>query len=191
MVTAVVSPVVVSRVFCNPYIKFFSCFHWPEFIMCCSQSRGLPRWLSGKESACQAGDVSLIPELGRSPGEGNGNSLQYSCLENPMDRGWASPWASKRVGHDLATKQEQSWPKTLLNVCENRQNPRMSFLVISLSRSGMMAVSLEVFRHWQLVASPQPNSSRGPGHRDLDGRCCRGQFLILNESDRYPLHKEN
>ena len=72
--------------------------------MCCSQSRGLPRWLSGKESACQAGDVSLIPELGRSPGEGNGNSLQYSCLENPIDRGWASPWASKRVGHDLATK---------------------------------------------------------------------------------------
>ena len=48
---------------------------------------GLPRWLSGKESACQAGDVGLIPGSGRSPGEGNGNPLQYSCLENPMDRG--------------------------------------------------------------------------------------------------------
>ena len=47
---------------------------------------GLPRWLSGKESACQAGDAGLIPGLGRSPGEGNGNPLQYSCLENPMDR---------------------------------------------------------------------------------------------------------
>ena len=41
----------------------------------------------GKESACNVGDPSLIPGLGRSPGEGNGNPLQYSCLENPMDRG--------------------------------------------------------------------------------------------------------
>ena len=48
---------------------------------------GLPWWLSGKESACNAGDVSLIPGSGRSPGEGNGNPLQYSCLGNPVDRG--------------------------------------------------------------------------------------------------------
>ena len=40
-----------------------------------------------KASACNVGDLSLIPGLGRSPGEGNGNPLQYSCLENPMDRG--------------------------------------------------------------------------------------------------------
>ena len=39
-----------------------------------------------KESACSAGDPGSIPGLGRSPGEGNGNPLQYSCLENPMDR---------------------------------------------------------------------------------------------------------
>ena len=52
----------------------------------------LPWWLSSKESACQAGDVGLIPEIGRSPGEGDGNPLQYSCLGNPMDRGvwWAT-----------------------------------------------------------------------------------------------------
>ena len=43
--------------------------------------------LSGKESTCPAGDIDLIPGTGRSPGEGNGNPLQYSCLENPMDRG--------------------------------------------------------------------------------------------------------
>ena len=44
-----------------------------------------------KESACSAGDLVLIPGLGRSPGEGNGYPLQYSCLENSMDRGawWA------------------------------------------------------------------------------------------------------
>ena len=48
---------------------------------------GLPRQLSGKESTCQAGDSGLIPGSGRSPGAGNGNPLQYSCLGNPMDRG--------------------------------------------------------------------------------------------------------
>ena len=41
----------------------------------------------GEESACNAGDPSLIPGLGRSPEEGNDNPLQYSCLENSMDRG--------------------------------------------------------------------------------------------------------
>ena len=41
----------------------------------------------GKESACDAGDLDSIPGLGRSPGGGHGNPLQYSCLENPMDRG--------------------------------------------------------------------------------------------------------
>ena len=48
---------------------------------------GLPLCGSaGKESTCNAGDLSSIPELGRSPGEENGNPLQYSCLENPVDR---------------------------------------------------------------------------------------------------------
>ena len=51
-------------------------------------AHGLPQWLRGKESACNAGatgDMGWIP--GRSPGGGHGNPLQYSCLENPMDRG--------------------------------------------------------------------------------------------------------
>ena len=47
----------------------------------------LPWWLSGKESACNGGESGSIPGSGRSPGEGNGNPLQYSCLENPMGRG--------------------------------------------------------------------------------------------------------
>ena len=52
---------------------------------------GLPQWLSGKESACQAGDAGSIPGLGRSPAEGNGNRLQYSCRGNPMERGgWSA-----------------------------------------------------------------------------------------------------
>ena len=52
-----------------------------------SDHMGLPWWLSSKESACNAGDVGSIPESGRSPEEGNGNPLQHSCRENPMDRG--------------------------------------------------------------------------------------------------------
>ena len=57
-----------------------------------STALGFPWWLSGKEYACNAGDMGSIPESGRSPGEGNGNQLQYSCLDNPMDRGawWAT-----------------------------------------------------------------------------------------------------
>ena len=46
-----------------------------------------PSGSDGKASAYNAGDLGLIPGLGRSPGEGNGNPLQYSCLENPMDGG--------------------------------------------------------------------------------------------------------
>ena len=47
---------------------------------------GFPSVSDGKESACNEGDLGSIPELERSPGEGNGNSLQYSCLEYSMDR---------------------------------------------------------------------------------------------------------
>ena len=60
-----------------------------------------------KAFAYNAGDPGLIPGSGRSPGEGNGNPLQYSCLENPMDGGawWAAlqSMRSQRVGHDWAT----------------------------------------------------------------------------------------
>ena len=58
------------------------------------------------EFACNAGDPGLIPGSGRSSGEGNGNPLQYSCLENPMDRGaWqATVHGVARVRHNLATK---------------------------------------------------------------------------------------
>ena len=48
---------------------------------------GLPGGTDGKESACNAGDPGSIPRSGRSPGGGHGNPLQYSCLENPKDRG--------------------------------------------------------------------------------------------------------
>ena len=54
-------------------------------------SVGFPEGSDGKESACNVGDAGSIPGLGKYPGGGNGNLLQYSCLENSMDRGawWA------------------------------------------------------------------------------------------------------
>ena len=63
---------------------------------------------SGKESACNAGDLGSISGLGRSPGERNGNPLQYSCLENSMDGGaqQATGHGIARVGHDLVTKPQ-------------------------------------------------------------------------------------
>ena len=59
-----------------------------------------------KEPACKAGDLGLILESRRCPGEGNGNPLQYSCLENPTDRGaWQDRvYGVAKVRHDLATK---------------------------------------------------------------------------------------
>ena len=63
---------------------------------------GFPGGSEVKASASNAGDLGLIPGSGRSPGEGNGNPLQYSCLENPMDGGawWATVHGVARVGHD-------------------------------------------------------------------------------------------
>ena len=56
---------------------------------------GFPGGSDGKESVCNAGDLVSVPGLGRSPGEGNGYPVQYSCLENFMDRGnW---WATVHV----------------------------------------------------------------------------------------------
>ena len=69
-------------------------------------SKGFPHSSVGKSSACNAGDPGSIPGSGRSPEERNGNPLQYSCLENPIDRGaWqATVQGVARVRHDLATK---------------------------------------------------------------------------------------
>ena len=69
----------------NPYILCL--LHWQACSLPTEPHQGFPGGWDGKESAYSAGHLSSIPESGRSPGEGNGNPLQHSCLENPMDRG--------------------------------------------------------------------------------------------------------
>ena len=64
----------------------------------------IPDGSDGKESACNAGDPGSISESGRSPGEGKGNPFQYSCLENPMDRG-----ALRAIIHGVT--KGQTWVK--------------------------------------------------------------------------------
>ena len=64
-------------------------------------TRDFPGGSDGKASAYNVGDLGSIPGLGRFPGEGNGNPLQYSCLENPMDGGaWYATFRSQKVRHD-------------------------------------------------------------------------------------------
>ena len=76
-------------------------------------------WLRGKASAHNAGDLGSIPGSGRSPGEGNGNPLQYSCLENPMDRG---VWQTTVHGLTKRTKEihfhSHDAVKVLHSICQ-------------------------------------------------------------------------
>ena len=81
---------------------FFSHFMW---LMCISSPDNLCSFTVVKEMdfvLSNGQDLGSIPESGRSPGEGHGKPLQYSCVENPMDRGawWARTWGSQRVRHD-------------------------------------------------------------------------------------------
>ena len=101
----------VSSIFQNPgekYILYYSheCF---------------PPGSDGKEPACNSGDLALIPGWGRTPGEENGNPLQYSCLENSMERGawWATVHGITQSGHDWVTniftfilmrERKEQWP---------------------------------------------------------------------------------
>ena len=85
--------------FCLLYVPSISSAHLPHRVLLRTGYSSV-----GKASALSAGDLGSIPESGILPGEGNGNPLQYSCLEDPMDRGaWqATVCGMARVGHDLA-----------------------------------------------------------------------------------------
>ena len=79
--------------FPKPFVAFYSDLLIPTV----GDYRGFPGGSDGEESACNAGDPGSIPGSGRPPGEGHGNPLQCSCLENPMDRGaWQATVQSPR-----------------------------------------------------------------------------------------------
>ena len=105
-------------------------WHMLKILFSSSYSEGgLPWWLSGKESACNAGDAGSIPGSGSSPGGGHGCPLQYSCLENPKDRGawWATvPGVAK------------SWtrPKWLeYTHTHTQQRHQEAFITVSVKKS--------------------------------------------------------
>ena len=81
----------------DPKIKTILKFVEFDFHM---TSLDFPGGSDRKESACSAGDLGSVPGWGRSPGEGNGSLLQYSCLENSVDRGAWQSMGSQRVRHD-------------------------------------------------------------------------------------------
>ena len=98
---------------------------------------GFPGGSDSKDSACSVGDLGSVPGLGRSPGEGNGNSLQYSGLENPRDRGasWATvhgvaknhTWLSDQYFHFLSIWPQAS-AKTKLSAWETTSGAALSLL---------------------------------------------------------------
>ena len=101
--------------------------------------KGFPHSSVGEESACNTGDPDSIPGSRRVPGEGNSNPLQYSCLENPMDRGagQAIVHGVARVRHDLATKERGSYKMKYLG------DKRMMF-TYDLLRNGSVKIANSV-----------------------------------------------
>ena len=96
--------------------------------------RGFPGGSDSKESACNAGDLGLIPEWGKSPGDGNGYPLQYSCLKNFMDRGawWATVHGVTKTegrGQSMGSPRQRAAPKSHFSA------PRLVTTSNSLPRS--------------------------------------------------------
>ena len=118
-------------------------------------SVGFPGSSAGKESACNVGDWGSIPGSGRSPGGGNGNPLQYSCLENSMDRG---VW--RATVHQVAKSQTQpEWltfsPSTVLiaQSCPTLCNPTRLFYPWGFSRQ----------EYWSGLPCPPSGDLPNPG----------------------------
>ena len=132
---------------------------------------GFPHSSVGKESACSAGDLGSISGSGRSPGEGNGNPLQHSCLENPMDRGaWqATVHGVTRVRHDLVTKPPQGYIVPNRNIASIYNNSKWSIICkhsvslccipetkITLIVSTVLQYKIEGKRQWEGSTKQSP-----------------------------------
>ena len=98
----------------------------------------------GKVSACSAGDLGLIPGSGRSPGEGNGNPLQYSCLENSMDGG---AWSAAVHGVTKSRTRLSDWLHFHFHALEKEMATHSSVLAWSIPGTGEVGGLLSMGSH--------------------------------------------
>ena len=140
---------------------------------------GLPCWSDGKESSCKAGDLGLILGSGRSPGEGNGNPLQYSRLENSMDRGaW---WV---IVHGVTKSLDRTEQLTL------------SLLVIYINKScsGCSIIFKRVKLSWAKKFETAIDPSLFFFYKSIQGDLSGNSFLVpdplcfLNPCDLWPIN---
>ena len=96
-----------------------------------SQTMGFPGGSVVKNPPANAGDMSLIPGSGRSPGEGNGNPLQYSCRENPTDRGdrWATVQGITELELDTTEATEHTRSRKKLCLCAKSLQSRLTLWI--------------------------------------------------------------
>ena len=156
----------------------------------------LPRWLSSKESTCNAGDTGSIPGLGRPPGRGHDNPLQYSCLENPHGQkrlASYSPWCCKEsdMTEQLSTAHNWSpcfpfciltsifflqlnyslkWKSSILLPGLKPSNAFCLYLSNTVSNSCSLPLPAMLKSRWTLVTA-------GAG---LSGSCLRNVTLFLH-----------
>ena len=113
-------------------------------------------WLRWKESACNAGDLGSIPGQGRSLGEGNGNPLKYSCLENCMDRGAWQSMGLQTVRHDESLTCLLSL-QLIYNVILNSGIQQSDSVIILTGRQRCIC-SFQIFFHYRLPQDTEYSS---------------------------------
>ena len=143
-----------------------------------------------EKSACIAGDPGSIPGSGRSPGEGNGNPLQYSGLENPMDRGPAGlqSMGSQRVRHDCTTNFPfLSFISGNVHVAHRDTRTFLSFVLESLCRALPSGTSLGLPAAFRVRSIPgtglgitRRGGTEAPGRSCLERDACRTQPWAWN-----------
>ena len=133
----------------------------PLFLCVILFPEGLPRWLSGKESTCSAGDTGhsgSIPGLGGSPGGGNGNPRQFPCLENPMCRGaWRAIVHRVAKGWTWLKRLCKQWGKNLKKERYMYTYNCLSLVPHSLSQLLSQSSYLDSCFQFPLVATPSPS----------------------------------
>ena len=135
-----------------------------------------PGGSDGKESACNAGDLSSIPGLGRSPGEGNGNPLQYSCLENPKDRGTWQGTGHGVVKSIFDAAKEESFiggfkiiflciygPYACVCAQSLQSRVRLFSTLWTIARQAPLSLGFSREEYWSELPRPPPGDLPNPG----------------------------